>query len=265
VSLTDHDVVLEQYRDSANLDARVRLHERFSTNTYGWHPWVFDQCGLMPDQRVLEIGCGPGHLWRNNLQRLPERLEITLSDLSDGMLVEARRTIGENPQFRYVASDAQELPFDKARFDVVIANHMLYHVPDRPKALGEIRRVLRSEGRFYASTIGRAHLHELGKLISRFAPDWVSWAAAEGKPDGFTLENGAEQIARYFSRVELRRYEDALVVTEAKPLLAYMLSGSARSALDEERIRGIAEFVDGELATRGALRITKASGLFVAW
>jgi ubiquinone/menaquinone biosynthesis C-methylase UbiE len=265
VSLSDRDSVLEQYRDSANLDARVQLHERFSTNTYGWHPWVFDQCDLTPDQHVLEIGCGPGHLWRNNVGRLPERVEVTLTDVSDGMLAEARRTIGDHPRFRYVVADAQELPFVEARFDVVIANHMLYHVPDRPKALGEIRRVLRSDGRFYASTIGQGHLHELGMLISRFATDWVSWAAAEGKPDAFTLENGAEQIARYFSRVELRRYEDALVVTEAKPLLAYMLSGSAKSALDEERIRGIAEFVDDELATRGALRITKDSGLFVAW
>jgi hypothetical protein len=37
----------EQYRDSANLDARVQLHERFSTNRYGWHPWVFDQTSAL--------------------------------------------------------------------------------------------------------------------------------------------------------------------------------------------------------------------------
>src|SRR5439155_8279412 len=109
--------------------------------------------------------------------------------------------------------------FDDSTFDAVIANHMLYHVPDRESALAEIRRVLRPDGRFYAATVGRNHLRELSALVTRFAPDWVSWAAAEGDPEAFVLENGADQVGRWFPRVELRRYEDELVVTEAGPLV----------------------------------------------
>jgi ubiquinone/menaquinone biosynthesis C-methylase UbiE len=265
VSLSNRNAVLEQYRDAGNLDARVQLHERFSTNTYGWHPWVFDQLGLMPDQRVLEIGCGPGHLWRNNLARLPESLDVTLSDLSEGMLAEARRTIGDKPRFRHVVADAQRLPFDDARFDVVIANHMLYHVPDLPRALAEIRRVLRPEGRFFAAANGEAHLRELGELVAHIAPELVSWAVAADRPVAFTLENGAEQIAHQFRKVELRRYDDALVVTEAEPLLAYVLSGRARSVLDSESIGALAEYIATELVRAGAIRIGKDSGLFIAW
>ena len=44
-------------------------------------------------------------------------------------------------------ADVQDLPFPDASFDAVIANHMLFHVEDRPRALGEIVRVLRPDGR----------------------------------------------------------------------------------------------------------------------
>ncbi len=64
----------DQYRDSTNLDARVKLHVLFSTNKYGWNRWYFDQLDLPPDARVLELGCGPGYLWRVNLERLSNEL-----------------------------------------------------------------------------------------------------------------------------------------------------------------------------------------------
>jgi ubiquinone/menaquinone biosynthesis C-methylase UbiE len=265
VSLTDREGVREQYRESANLDARVQLHERFSVNRTGWHPWVFDQLGLTAQQRIIEIGCGSGHLWRSNDGRVPENLTITLSDLSEGMLAEARRQLHGDDRFRFVVADVQQLPFEQTAFDVVIANHMLYHVPNREGALAEVRRLLPPGGRFYAATNGRGHLQELGELVARFAPDVAAWVAGHADAIAFTLENGADQIRRHFSHVELRRYEDALVVTEAQPLLAYILSGASRSALEGERLAALAAFIEREIATQGAIRIGKDSGLFVAW
>lgn len=84
------------------------------------------------------------------------------------MLQAARQQLGEK-RFVYAVADAQALPFADATFDAVIANHMLYHIPDLPRALAEIRRVLKPAGRFYASTIGREHMHELDELI------WECW------------------------------------------------------------------------------------------
>ncbi len=56
-------------------------------------------------------------------------------------------------QFKEI--DAQSIPFEDETFDAVIANHMLYHVPDRPKAIAEIKRVLKPGGRLIATTIGK--------------------------------------------------------------------------------------------------------------
>lgn len=252
----------EQYRDASNLNVRIQLHARFSANTYGWHRWVFDQLDLRSPCRVLELGCGPGWLWRENAQRIPEAWNVTLSDFSPGMLDEARRHLADvSHPFRFEVVDAQAIPFDDASFDAVIANHMLYHVPDRPKALSEIHRVLRPEGRFYASTNGRAHLQEFDELVGRVEPS--AGSREERLKTYFSLENGEAELSRCFVDVTLRRYEDALLVTEAEPLVAFVLSGSVWP-IASDRIADFRRLVEREVAERGAIHITKDAGLFIA-
>jgi ubiquinone/menaquinone biosynthesis C-methylase UbiE len=254
-----------QYHNASNLNDRIQIHVRFSTNAYGWLPWVFDQLAPPPIARILELGCGPAHLWRENLARVPKGWDITLTDFSAGMLDEARRTLaGSSRPFAFEVVDAQAIPFADARFDAVIANHMLYHVPDCRRALGEISRVLKPGGRFYASTIGEAHLRELHELAQRFDPTLVWWSGRPGV--GFQLENGGELIARFFSHVTLRRYEDSLIVTEAEPIVAFVASGDANGVLAGERRAAFRAFVERELAASGgAIRIRKDSGLFEAY
>ena len=57
----------EQYKDGSNLNARMRLHARFSTNRYGIFPWIFDHMTapstLPSDARVLEVGTGTAQMW----------------------------------------------------------------------------------------------------------------------------------------------------------------------------------------------------------
>ncbi len=94
---------------------------------------------------------------------------IALSDFSPGMIEEAQHNLADAGRpFAFERIDAQAIPFADASFDMVIANHMLYHVPDRPQALAEIRRVLRPGGRLYAATGGANHLREIGELVQRF-------------------------------------------------------------------------------------------------
>jgi ubiquinone/menaquinone biosynthesis C-methylase UbiE len=250
----------EQYPNAANLNARIRLHERFSTNPYGFHAWVFDQLRLPREARVLELGCGPGELWRRNEPRIPEDWDVTLADLSPGMLREAQENLRDvRGRFTFAEVDAQAIPFPDASFHSVIANHMLYHVPDREKAFAEIRRVLRPGSRFYAATNAQAHMHELREWVQRWAQEAEVWSIT------FDLENGGEQLARWFPHVTRRRYEDALVVTEAEPLLAYVLSGYAGSAMAGDRLAELAALLEQEIASHGAIRITKDCGLFEAW
>lgn len=261
-SLADPHYVSDQYKNASNLNARIRLHQLFSTNKYGWQHWLFDQFKLPPQGRILELGCGTGLLWLENLERLPSGVELLLSDLSEGMLQLAQDNLKSHKHgFQFKIIDAQSIPFEDQAFDMVIASHMLYHVPDRAKALSEIRRVLKPSGRFYASTLCQGNMQELTDLVCRFDPQLAAWGKLPS--DAFDLENGAAQLRKYFARVELRRYPDALEVTDAALLTDYILSG--RIELPAERRPDLAEFVRQEIqAHGGTLHISKEAGLFEA-
>ena len=252
----------QQYNTADKFNARIALHARFSTNPYGWQRWVFDQLQLPAQCAILEVGCGPGRLWAENRDRIPPDWHITLSDFSTGMLGEAQQNLAGLEQFKFQQADAQELPFADASFDAVIANHMLYHVPDRPRALAEIRRVLRPRGRFYAATTGAAHLQEIRALVERFNPTLSAWGG--DATHVFSLENGAAQIAPFFGTSTLSRYDDALLVSEAAPLADFILSMSMNTAFNTSQYGALLAYIEQERqASGGALRITKDSGIFI--
>ncbi|MGZ9224769.1 MAG: class I SAM-dependent methyltransferase [Anaerolineales bacterium] len=252
----------DQYRDSSNLDARVMIHQRFSTNSYGWFKWVFDTLLALPEKaKILELGCGPGYLWKENINRIPAAWNIILSDLSSGMLDAAwRNLVVTGRAFKFEEIDAQSIPYKDETFNAVIANHMLYHVPDRPKAIAEMKRVLKPSGRLIATTIGYGHLKELNEWLRRAS----AGKAAEPMPISFTLENGAKQLHACFSKVDILRYPDSLHVTEIEPLIAFFNASFFSTEITPEALREIHSELEIELKEKGSIFIAKDSGLFEA-
>jgi SAM-dependent methyltransferase len=239
----------------------MALHGRFSTSDRRWHPWVFDQFGLQAGQQVLEVGCGTGQLWCANAERVPDGLELTLTDTSAGMLAEAARSLrraGLDAVTR--RADAGSLPYGDAAFDVVVANHMLYHVEDVSRAVGELRRVLRPDGLLVAATNGEGHLGELNELAAAHAGGAARDPLALRL--SFSLENGAEHLGSAFGSVELLRFDDALEITEAEPAVAYVASmWSWNDAVD---LDGLRADLRQRIAGEGCLRVRKDTGLFLA-
>lgn len=258
-----------QYKDSTNLSARAQLHQKFSTAKMDWNTWVFDQLRLEPGYKILECGCGPGWLWRRNLQSIPAGCRITLTDFSPGMVAEAEAALaGAAADFHFRQADIQDLSFvADASVDIVIANHMLYHVPNIEQALSEVHRVLRPGGRLHAITNGAEHMRELKELRIVVATRFGLTADAEAYFTlPFRLENGAELLSRWFAQIELIPFDDSLRVTEIDPLLEYAFSAEeVRAEITESMLAEIKELVAGRLAAEGgAMHITKAVGMFVA-
>ncbi len=251
----------DQYRDASNLDARVTLHRRFSTNPYGWFPWIFDILETLPSTaRLLDLGCGPGYMWKECLDRIPEGWSITLSDLSDGMVDAAwRNLVVTGRAFKYEQIDAQSIPYPDETFDIVIANFMLYHVPDRPKALREIQRILVPGGHFVAATSSHAHLHELNTWLKKASPDKYT---PFNNP--FSLDNGLEQLEPFFSSVEINRYDNNLRVTEIEPLMEYIFSTTKAKDMPGSALLEIRKEIEEILSQTGKIYITTDSGLFLA-
>ena len=258
--IADQNYLKTQYRNASNLNTRIRLHKEFSTNKYGWHRWLFEQINIPPQGRVLELGCGAGNLWLDNFDRIPAGLKIILSDFSEGILEQVQKKLAISCIFfQFMKIDAQFIPFENASFDIVIANHMLYHLTELDKALSEIKRVLKPTGRFYASTSGRNHMKELSDLARRFDSRLASLVRLTS--DTFKIENGAAQLANFFASISFYRYSDSLIVTDACQLIQYILSG--RIKLSPDKQLEFARFVEQELkANDGKFYIRKDLGVF---
>lgn len=251
----------EQYSTSANLSARMELHRRFSTNRYGFSRWVFEQMTLAPDRRLLEVGCGPGTLWRENAERIPDSLRLCLSDYSLGMVREARQGLPQDSQFAFANLDVQTLPFPSGFFDSVIANHMLYHVPDLARGVRELARVLKPGGKLYAATNGGNHLREMHTLINEFEPRCIPRIEST---ISFRLENATAILRQAFKDIEVRRYPDGIWLTEAQPLVNYILSlWDYSEILTSERTEALAAFLQDKIKTDGGISITKEAGLVI--
>lgn len=250
-----------QYQDASNISARIHLHSLYSQNRQGWFPWIYEQLGLAPGMDVLEFGCGDGELWKENLRRIPERVQITLTDLSEGMLRDARREIGtEDARFRFQALDCHRLPYKDASFDVVTANHVLFYCENIEQVCREVRRVLKPGGRFVCSTYGSDHMREVSQLVQEFDERIV--LAAEHLYERFGRENGEEILKCAFGEISWRQYEDRLLVREPEPLIAYVLSchGNQGQYLPD-RYSEFRNFVRKK--TREGFAITKDAGVFI--
>lgn len=132
--------IIEQYKNAKNLNDRISLHEKYSTNKQGWFNWLFNQIDFSKVNRLLELGCGNGKLWQENRIDLRNR-EIFLSDISEGMVEEVRNKLGSD--FNCIVADAEKIPFKDEYFDSIIANHVLFYLNDLNLGLKEIDRVLK--------------------------------------------------------------------------------------------------------------------------
>lgn len=264
IHLTNMEKSLKnQYLDASNITSRIRLHELYSHNKQGWFPWVFEQCSMQPGFHVLEIGCGDGTFWTANQDKLPEPISVTLTDLSEGMLRDARRNLAgmDKNCFSFSVVDAQHLPFAEEQFDLVIANHVLFYLENFQQTCEEICRILKKGGILIASTYGKNHMAEVSKLVADFDSRII--LSADKLYQRFGKENGESLLAPYFENPCWHAYEDSLLVTESAPLISYILSchGNQNQYLPD-RYPEFASYVEKKI--RNGFHITKEAGIFLA-
>lgn len=254
-----------QYQNSNNINARMRLHKSYSKNTKGWFPWMYEQIPITDGKRVLEVGCGNGALWIENIERLPQEIEIVLSDSSSGITKELKRGLhkiptsnGHNP-FTVRTFPIEKIPYEDASFDIVIANHMLFYCDDLEKAISEVQRVLKRGGTFVCSTYSANHMKEINNIVQEF--DSRITLSGENLYEKFGLENG-RQFLNCFATIDVRMYEDELIVDQPDPIVEYVLSchGNQNQFLIE-RYKEFRGFV--EKRTEKNFHITKEAGIFV--
>jgi len=122
---------------------------------------ALDRLRVVPGQRVLDLGCGPG----DGMARLGTTGAVAIGlDYSGGMLDQARKVAANAG--RLARGDAGRLPFRDGAFDKVVCTNSFHHYPDHVGALREMRRVLRPGGLLVLVDPRKDH------LFGRFAVDF---------------------------------------------------------------------------------------------
>lgn len=270
----DRDNLMKRaYVDERHLETRIRTHELYTVPQFSFPEWVLGQHQYWQgNEWILDVGCGMGAYVEQSLQCVPDG-HLFSTDLSYGMVDRARQNnVGEQASF--FVQDAQNIAFPDNVFDVVLANHMLYHVPDLHGALDEIHRVLKPDGVIITAVNSQFTMLEFATLKRRALtllgyppPDEETTISHEG----FDLENASVKLARHFRGVVRFEIPSALVFQQPQPVIDYV--NSMRS-LDEDNLpAGIAwedymmvmtNQIDRLVSHFGELVINKLSGVLIA-
>lgn len=253
--INDEKCVRRQYNNDEKLRIRMNLHQKYSTAEQPYSEWIFSQFEFGENSKILELGSGNGDLWQNKTDSLPSGAHLTLSDFSDGMVRILNEKYGGRENIDCMQINAQNIPFADNSFDVIIANSMLYHVPDLDKAVSEIHRILKIGGTFYASTFG---IHGIFEYIC----DTLRLRASDGLSKSFTLQNGEETLKKKFDNIQTLLRDDSLKVTNAADIADYVLSMTAFTDIAIPRDEIIERF--SARAENGVINIPKEYGIFIA-
>ena len=249
--------VKEQYKKTDNLNTRISIHDKYSTNKIGFGNWIVSNYRIDNGARVLELGCGTGDMWKGREALISACSRLILSDFSDGMIATTKKTVGNYHNIEYRVLDIQEIPYENESFDIIIANMMLYHVPNIDKGLAEVRRVLKKDGVFYCATYGEHGIIEyLSKILSEYGVE-------DNINKNFTLQNGFEILSKTFSKVEKKEYIDSLAVTNVDDMVEYIYSLSSMTSLNSVPKQAIKDILIKN-TTDGVLNVPKEYGMFIS-
>lgn len=248
--------ISNQYKTSKNLNTRISIHAKYSTNKEPFGDWIVSHYDIPSHAKILELGCGTGDMWINHLDLLQDGVSLTLTDFSSGMLDSAKKNLPPLPCLSYRTVDIQNIPYPNNCFDIVIANMMLYHVPNLHRGLAEVRRVLKPGGVFYCATFGQ---HGINEYISELLKD----LGVTGKiTDAFTLQNGGDALARHFGTVTRYDREDGLAITDIRDFADYITSLSSLKYVDAIP-RDVLLTKLTSRVEKGILYVPKEYGMFI--
>lgn len=175
---------------------------------------------------ILDIGCGIGISLLPFGPQLRDTPNMIGLDSSLAVLKRAQELQHQQglPPLQLVYGDVQNLPFPDQQFDLVLARHMLYHVPDIPKAVSEIARVLKPTGLFMAtanSMHSRPELNDIHKKTLSLFPNsnFIERGSAR-----FGLENGEEILGKFFSSIQTIPWHGHIKYESADQTMRYYTS-----------------------------------------
>ncbi|MFT5195143.1 MAG: ubiquinone/menaquinone biosynthesis C-methylase UbiE [Cellvibrionaceae bacterium] len=208
----------ESYKTAEKLNVRILTHQKYTQPKVEFYDWVLNQIEWAGDEVVFDIGCGSGK-YAEKVSNLAGR--YVACDLSHGMLKD-----GAGASHDCLNLNAMTIPLQDNSVDVILANHMIYHLPDQVQGVAEFRRVLKPGGKLIAATNSSQTMLEMRDLritaVKSMGLDPTTEFAGFSAP--FDIESGADVLRTGFDTVESRILQNWLIFPEAQPVIDYIES-----------------------------------------
>jgi ubiquinone/menaquinone biosynthesis C-methylase UbiE len=266
---TDPTYLAYQYADSEKLRIRQEAHKRYSEAEGDFFDWLLHILDPQPGELVADVGCGPGAYHPKLAARGTRIVGI---DASLGMAEDVRRQAqAQGLPVWALQANAEALPLADNGCDRLMANHMLYHVPDQSAALREMARVLKPGGRVILATNAADNSALLHQLHHESARELGYVPASRSMVERFSLDDLA-LVSRIFPNVRVVVRNDAFRFPTLDSVLRYYASmmidlieappadASHRAPLLASMTRKLEPIFHRD----GICRVAKDAGCFVA-
>lgn len=262
------EALRQQYATDDNLRLRQATHDLYSVPKINFPEWVIDRIAWRGDERVLDVGAGSGIYDAPLHDRAPECASVAVDWLAP--------MLAHHPGPLCVQADAQALPFAASSFDVVMANHMLYHVPDPDIAIHEFRRVMTPNGLLLTATNSVQNMPEFNALLRRAIgqlsmPNAPYAPGTLGVVEAYSLESGTRLLSRHFGAVVRYDLPQMLIFDKPEPVVSYLQTARTmrepllpEGVLWDDVMLVLEEQVARVIRHFGELVVNKLTGVLVA-
>lgn len=221
---------------------------------------LLEMADLKPGEKVLETSCGTGQVTLRAARQVANGGEVTATDLSEKMIDEAKKLAKENSSsnIQFQRMDAENLDFEKNRFDAVICSLGLMYFPFPAKALKEMHRVLKPGGRAAVAIWGERKncgWAELFPIVDRHVASEVCPMFFQ-QGTGDTIRHSLKSAG--FDQIRIERIKVSLNYPDEKTTLMAAFDGGAvalayqkfddqtKEEIHQEYLDSIAPFRNGE-------------------
>jgi ubiquinone/menaquinone biosynthesis C-methylase UbiE len=241
-----------------------------------FEPWagiLLAIAGPKPGDELLDIASGTGVVTRLAARRVAPGGRVIGVDFSEAMLAYAssRPAASDAAPIEFVQGSADALPLPDDRFDVVLCQQGLQFFPDRPAAVGEMRRVLRPGGVVSVAVWAAGHrIEPIDDYLEVLAETGVE-PSFPGAFERDTFAIGSEELRTLFEdagftsidvssverTIELESTESAVAGIRGTPFgpIVEALPADQRRELDEQLARRFSPPGDGEPLRRATTAV----------
>jgi len=264
------------YSEAKNLEIRIKTHQKYSRSKIKWDKWLLEPLKGKEINNVLDLGCGNGRfifaLYKMKIGKSYLGIDISREQIKNAKAEVSKRNL-KNAGFK--EADVTEIKKIQNKYDLILCNHMLWHIGDLDTFLKDVSSLLTEDGLLLASTNSYDYMREMYDLHSRICRKLKLHAALQKKirNSKFSLENGKEIFRKRFIKVNKYVLKDELVFEKSKYFLDYYKTflqplikmykeipeSKWLQVYDEVKL-----FVERKIESKGKFTVTKNSGYFIA-